>query len=314
MNPITTMLKVHYDIDGADVFPQQGGWSALAYKVSTAERAYFLKVYDKSRASTPKWTALIDNYVPILLWLLEHSGLKGKIPVPLLTNDGQYQCEDENGIYLLYEYIRGDTIGDNVLTREQVSQLADIMAELHRYGEEIPIDTDAVKEDFQLPFLQPLTNMLDKEWAEVPSDARERIQPYIESIQGLAWNVERLSEHLRHGNVNTALCHTDLHPWNLMQSGRQVMLIDWEGLRLAPVEADMMFLVDEPFFDQFMNIYRKHHPDYAVNADALQFYQGRRKLEDIWEFLEQLVYDVQDAPQRGATLNHLTKELQQINS
>lgn len=111
-----------------------------------------------------------------------------------------------------------------------------------------------------------------------------------------------------------ALCHTDLHPWNMMQSGQQLMLIDWEGLKLAPVEADMMFLVNEPFFDQFMNIYRKRHPDYAVNADALQFYQGRRKLEDIWEFLEQLIHDFQDASQREATLNHLTKELQQINS
>lgn len=314
MNPITTMLKVHYDIDVADVFPQQGGWSALAYKVCTAERAYFLKVYEKSRASTPKWTALIDNYVPILLWLLQHSGLKGKIPAPVPTNHGHYQCEDENGIYLLYEYIRGDTIGDNVLTREQVSQLADIMAELHRYGEEIPLDTDAVKEDFQLPFLQPLTNMLEKEFSKLPSDVRERLQPYIASIQGLACTIEGLSERLRHGNIKMSLCHTDLHSWNLMQSGRQLMLIDWEGLRLAPVEADMMFLVDEPFFDQFMNIYRKHHPGYAVNADALQCYQGRRKLEDIWEFLEQLVYDVQDAPQREATLNHLTKELQQINS
>ncbi|WCR28480.1 hypothetical protein L3476_06985 [Paenibacillus thiaminolyticus] len=45
------------------------------------------------------------------------------------------------------------------MSREQISQLADIIAELHRYGEGIRIDTDAVKEDFQLPFLHPLTNI-----------------------------------------------------------------------------------------------------------------------------------------------------------
>lgn len=314
MNQIKTMLKAHYDIDGMHVFPQQGGWSALAYKVCTTQHAYFLKVYEKSRASTPKWTALIDNYVPILMWLLHHSGLKGKIPVPLLTNTGHYQCEDENGIYLLYEYIHGETIGDNVLTREQVSQLSEIIAELHCHGEDIPMGTDAVKEDFQVPFLQPLTNILDMEYCKMPSEVRERLQPYIGQIQDLVHTVIKLSGRLKNGNVNMALCHTDLHHWNLMQSEQQLMLIDWEGLKLAPVEADMMFLVHEPYYDQFMSIYQKYHHDYVINADALQFYQGRRKLEDIWEFLEQLLYDMQDAKQRKATLNNLTKELQDINN
>ncbi|BFH14104.1 hypothetical protein WJ0W_001661 [Paenibacillus melissococcoides] len=36
MNRIYAMLKDHYAIDGAEVIPQQGGWSALAYKVGTA--------------------------------------------------------------------------------------------------------------------------------------------------------------------------------------------------------------------------------------------------------------------------------------
>lgn len=34
------------------------------------------------------------------------------------------------------------------------------------------------------------------------------------------------------------LCHTDAHGWNLIQSNKLV-LVDWEGLRLAPPEADL---------------------------------------------------------------------------
>ena len=76
--------------------------------------------------------------------------MKGKISVPLSTCLGEYQCEDESGVYLLYDYIEGETIGDQACTDSQVHQLAKIIAELHSYGEEIPIETNAIKEDFEV--------------------------------------------------------------------------------------------------------------------------------------------------------------------
>lgn len=314
MNKIKNILKEQYDIEFINVSPQQGGWSALAYKVFNNNHTYFLKVYEKSRASTPKLTALIDKYVPIMVWLLHNSGLNDKIPVPLLTKNNDYKCEDDDGIYLLYEYISGETIGDKNLTEEQVYGLSEIIAELHSYGKELPIETDAVKEDFYVPFLQQLRNTLDKEYNKVPSDVRELINPHIEQINGLVDTVEKLSVHLKNGNLRMALCHTDIHNWNLMQSEQQLLLIDWEGLKLAPVEADIMFLVDKPYYDEFLSIYQKVHKNFVVNPDALQFYQGRRKLEDIWDLIEQLIYDNQDAQERAITINYLTKELKNINN
>lgn len=314
MNKIKNILKEQYDIEFINVSPQQGGWSALAYKVFNNNHTYFLKVYEKSRASTPKLTALIDKYVPIMVWLLHNSGLNGKIPVPLLTKNDDYTCEDDDGIYLLYEYISGETIGDKNLTEEQVYGLSEIIAELHSYGKELPIETDAVKEDFYVPFLQQLRNTLDKEYNKVPSDVRELINPHIEQINGLVDTVEKLSVHLKNSNLRMALCHTDIHNWNLMQSEQQLLLIDWEGLKLAPVEADIMFLVDKPYYDEFLSIYQKVHKNFVVNPDALQFYQGRRKLEDIWDLIEQLIYDNQDAQERAITINYLTKELKNINN
>ncbi|MFE6076596.1 hypothetical protein ACFVQB_19175 [Paenibacillus sp. NPDC057886] len=55
---------------------------------------------------------------------------------------------------------------------------------------------------------------------------------------------------------------------------------------MAPVEADLMCLVDEPYYAEFLSIYQKNHKNFAINPDALQFYQVRRKLEDVWEFIE----------------------------
>ncbi|MEK4259410.1 MULTISPECIES: aminoglycoside phosphotransferase family protein [unclassified Paenibacillus] len=313
MNKIKAILKNHYDKDIINVLPQQGGWAALAYKVSTNKRSYFLKVYEKRRASTPKWTALIDEYVPIMVWIMHNSGLKGKIPVPLLTKSGDFKCEDDDGIFLLYEYINGETIGDKALNEEQVCQLSEIITELHSFGAETPIETDAVKEDFCVPFLQQLRSTLDKEYKNIPDDVREVINPHIEQILGLVDTIEKLSICVENSRLRMALCHTDIHHWNLMQSENQLILIDWEGLRLAPVEADLMCLVDEPYYAEFLSTYQKIHKNFAINPDALQFYQVRRKLEDIWEFIEQLLFDKQNAQERANTINSLAKELKDIN-
>lgn len=44
-----------------DIKKQQGGWAALTYEVSDGTKKYFLKVYEKNRASTRKWTSLIEQ-------------------------------------------------------------------------------------------------------------------------------------------------------------------------------------------------------------------------------------------------------------
>lgn len=98
MFDVKNVLNVYYGIDSNAVSPQQGGWSALAYKTAGGGADYFLKVYDKKRASTAKLTALIDVYAPIVQWLSHPARLKGSVPVPVSTKHGAYKCEDDHGI------------------------------------------------------------------------------------------------------------------------------------------------------------------------------------------------------------------------
>lgn len=306
------ILEKQYSINCINITAQAGGWSALAYKVFDGEKDYFLKVYEKSRASTPKLTALIDTYVPITMWLNENTDMKGKLSVPLLTKDGKSKCEDDNGIYLLYEYIDGTTVGSSELTEKQVQQLAKIIATLHSYNDKIPVNTKTIREDFSLPFLNQLKQVLFKECASLPMDIKGLLGAHINPLEQSIDRVEGLSEILRQSNPKMVLCHTDIHNWNLMQRDEQLVLIDWEGLKLAPVEADLMFFVDKSYYDVFMNIYLKLHKDFVINTDALLFYHIRRKLEDIWEFIEQLLYDNQEDKERNQTIKVLDGELNNL--
>ncbi|PYI55273.1 phosphotransferase enzyme family protein [Paenibacillus flagellatus] len=309
MDNRVAILKDRYGLERMNVIPQQGGWAALAYRAFDGERTFFLKAYEKSRASTPKWTALIDAYAPILVWLARHTGLSGNVPVPIPTESGAFRCEDDQAVYMLYEYIAGETVGGKPLTGGQIRRLAEIVAELHRYGERIPVDTDAVKERFDVPFLKPLRRLLHEPSDRMPTDVGALLEPFARSVGRLADTVEELSGRLKAGSPRMALCHTDIHRWNMMQTDRELILVDWEGLKLAPVEADLTFIAEEPYADDFMAVYREVHPDYEPNADAMRFYRGRRKLEDIWEFAEQLLYDDPDASGREAAMDGLTKEL-----
>ncbi len=312
MNKIKETIYEHYGLNVSQLTPQQGGWSSLAYKVMAGDRAYFLKMYENSRASTPKWTALINEYVPVLIWLHHHSGLNGKIPVPLATRDGDYRCANADGIFMLYDYIDGETIGPRDLTENQAVQLSKMIAELHLYGEQLPVNTQHLTEDFSVPFVKRLSSLLKGRALPVPSDVSEMINRYREQMNHLICEIEKRSRDLPQRSLRKVLCHTDLHHWNLMQTEERLILIDWEGLRLAPAEADFMFLVGQPYYDAFLDVYRKRHPDFAPDLDVLRFYQVRRKLEDIWEWMEQLVFDQQGALERKKTLASLTKELQEL--
>lgn len=148
MDKIGNILKTQFDIECTDIVETIGGLSASAYKIKTDDDSFFLKVYDKKLTQTTIWIENIDNYMPILLWLNENTELKGKIIRPIITNFGSYRYEDVENVYILFDYIEGETIAKKPLTNTQVIEIAEIMAHLHSFGQEIPLNMDNIKETF----------------------------------------------------------------------------------------------------------------------------------------------------------------------
>jgi len=315
MKRIINIIKTQYDINCLSITPQKGGWSALAYKISDGIKNYFLKAYEKNRASTPKLTFMIDTYIPITIWLEQNTKLSGKIPVPVITKDGNYKSQDDYAIYLLYEYIEGETIGDNKLSDKQAIQLAEIITELHSFNDtQITCNSLKIRENFSLPFLLPLKEHIIQNFDNLAYDIKEMLEERIWSIEKFIQRAEALSQLLIKSNPKMVICHTDIHNWNLMQSKNSLILFDWEGLKLAPPEADLMFLREKPYYKRFLDIYQKKHLNFQVNSDAIEFYLTRRKLEDIWEFAEQLLFDSQSDESRSQTLEYIKIILDEIES
>ncbi|WP_246579074.1 hypothetical protein [Alkaliphilus flagellatus] len=147
----------------------------------------------KNRASTHKLTATIDIYIPITIWLGKNTRMSDRIPVPVVTKAGNYKCQDNHAIYLLYEYIDGETIGDDELTYEQVVQLSDMISELHSFSStQIPCDSLKLREDFCLPFLQLLKEHIIQNFEYLASDLKELLKERIGSIEKLMQRKETL--------------------------------------------------------------------------------------------------------------------------
>jgi thiamine kinase-like enzyme len=303
------IINKAYQLSVIDISQQQGGWASLAFKVKNTEnKKYFLKVYEKARASTQKLTKYINYYMPVIDWLNEHSDLNNKIIQPIKTVTGEYKYEDSCNIYLLTNYIEGTTIGEKGLSPNQVQQLADIISELHSFTKkDIPLNLEVITEDFDVSFSNKIQELLLNA-DTLKDDIKAVLLPYLDNIYKSLEQLLNYSERLKKQKLNFVLCHRDIHHWNLRQASQNLVLIDWEGLNVAPPEADICLLHNQPYFKTFYTLYKKRHPDYILNQDVLLFYKHKRKLEDIFEFIEQLQFDSMTEQNRKQSLYYLTNE------
>ena len=235
---IEILLTSVFHIYPALLYPIKGGWSALAYFVENRSgEKFLLKIYDKARSSTAKLTADIECYMPIVDWLYSNTQLHNRIVNPVRTENGKYKYENSNYAFLLFRYIDGRTITEGDFSDEQVIQLANILAELHSYGANIPLDTQSVMETYDIGFCSSLekimqqANSLKKELSNLLSKYSDKLENAINELELLAIEVKEF-------HPQYLLCHTDIHEGNILQTEDGIVLIDWENLKLAPADAD----------------------------------------------------------------------------
>ena len=306
-NNILKIIADHYGIAALEVERVVGGWSADVYKVTADGGDYFLKVYDKRKYTSTGWIKRMGEYMPVFVWLCQNTRLCERTAAPILTADGTFKCEVGEYLCILFTYIGGETPGSEHLTAHEQDELAEIVALLHSHGREIPVSTANITENFDVSFLDRLSTLPRGTSAALDTV----LSPYTDIIADRVTLVTELADALRASPPEFVLCHTDLHGWNLIRSGR-LALVDWEGLKLAPAEADLFTVSPGFFFDysreRFFNVYRRIRPCYTENSTALEFYRLRRRLEDILAFAKGVLYDKLTENEQAVSLGYLKRE------
>lgn len=295
----------HYGLSAQRVEPLPGGLSALAYALTDRAGArYFLKVYDLSRAGVSRWTEPIAQYAPVLCAMGQSPALRGRVPQPVLTSSGAACCGDGDFTCLLYRWIDGRALPDAPLADAQLEALAGIVAAVHAHP--LPEDggPETLRERFAVPFARSLENLLAQApEGLVPSAAGAKTRALLAQLEALAPRARALG-------LPMVWTHGDIHRGNLMDTDRGLTLIDWEGLSIAPPEADLFFLGRyEPGFSAR---YRARS-GYAPHPGALAFFAIRRRLDDIHEFLRALLIDRVGGGEGWAQRRYLAAELARLD-
>ncbi len=287
MNVIRDLVINRFGIIPGSIIEVQGGWSAKAYRLDTNFCSYFLKVYDKSLPSIQPWMKRIDSYMPVLGWLSGTPELGRNVIHPITTLSDEYKAETEDDVFVLFDFIFGETPGEKGLTDAQTAELAGIIARLHNLRD-IPCDNPGLAEDISVPFCENVTAYLNKAPGE--SDLDRLIYPHAKTLHAAAAETLRLRDTVRLNARPLVLCHADAHAFNVIQSDRLV-LADWEDLKWGPAEMDLILFAMDSNWDIFWKAYSAVRPDFQINFDLIRFYLIRRHLEDIWGDIARISFE-----------------------
>jgi spectinomycin phosphotransferase len=265
--------------------------ASFVYRVDAADGArYFLKGRVGARFSAP--SLLIPHFIAA-------RGVP-HILSPLPALDGHLRLSVSDFVLTLYPFLEARTATEAGLSEQQWRALGETLRQIHEsdlppeLGEIVPRETfipsrrQLVDEVEVMVASAQISGPVQREFAACWRARREEIRVLVE-------RADRLGEELRAGSPPLALCHADLHTWNvLLDRDGQMWIVDWDEVVLAPKERDLMFviggigrgLVSPEKTAHFLQGYG----DPPVNHRALAYYRYAWAVQDIAAYAEEAVF------------------------
>ncbi|MGZ6343835.1 MAG: phosphotransferase family protein [Candidatus Limnocylindrales bacterium] len=238
-----------------------------------------------------------------------------RLPRPIAARDGGLMSRFGRFELVVFEYLDGQTLEDETAWPDPLyARVAGVMAAIHGSTATVRHLVPGA-EHYELPFLPPLVDALDRLVAGTPFPARDHptlaglrdlLAPRAPELRELAGVLEALRDRARERGGDTVLCHTDLWGSNLLldQSG-ELNVLDWDGARIGPPEHDLFMFAGTDFFPSdrfgwFLDHYEVAFRQIPLDADVFGFYFYRRNIEDLAEFVALLTKgDADDADMRA---------------
>ncbi len=291
-------LKRIYNYTAGSIRPVQGGTVGYTFSV---DDVYFLKIYDDRLAITQRCVEHLTEQLTVLDILQNRTELRGKVCYPVRTSTGDlfYTCGVFTGV--LFNYIPGGAVGfGNPYFEEDIRQLTEIVRALHRIA---PVLFEALcpKESYDLRWCTELNWIIREETRNMPLRFAETVCEYAKIVEAKIREACALTEELKAAALPFVLCHTDIHPGNVMRDPNgKLYLVDWENVQLAPKEADLYSFSEKEDLA---------HLAERADETAMLYYTVRRDLEDIYEFLRSVLNHEFSADEEDEVYGHVCRIL-----
>lgn len=293
---IIKLLKSHYAIESqsAQRLPLGADMDALVYRVKAKSRDYFVKI---------KYNNHEEIHMSIINFLHD-SGLS-EIIFPIATIDGKLLKRLDHFQMIVYPFIDGKNGFEQKLMKMQWVALGKALKKIHTLPIPVSIQKQLRKETFSPKwcavvrslYLQMEPNVLDD---IITKDFKNFFKAKFDVIQRLVNSAEKLGKKIQYDSSKYVLCHSDIHAGNiLIAADKSFYIVDWDDPIMAPKERDLMFigggvgnvwnLADE------ITYFYEGYGETSIDQTVLSYYRYSRIVEDIGEFLQQiLIYNHSD--------------------
>ncbi|MGC4046621.1 MAG: phosphotransferase [Armatimonas sp.] len=261
-------LQTGYGLNVQTLTRVPGGADPLAetYRAETTDGGvYFIK---KTRRPISEVALKLPAF-------LHESGLDWVI-APLPAKDGSLSLSLRKTRLIVYPYVECARAYQRPLTQSQWQALGRMVHCLHE-----------IAAPFALPAETYGSEIRDVVAEQLRTTLPARLEPHRSEVEQLLAEATRLAEHVSKANLPLCICHTDLHAWNVVTNEQgQVLLVDWDEVRLAPRERDLMFIgggVGGPDWCREPEIswFYEGYGSVPIDLLALAYFRCERVLADI---------------------------------
>lgn len=259
------------------------------------EQQYFITLLTGGALATIQRERL--DFILALRSDLYTGGLFTAQPAIHHTLDGKLKADFEGQPLTVSEYVAGGNLWDHWPPDPAFG------AELGRLAARLHNATPGIK--MQIPYVEkftiPFESILQRSLADIVGGTninrpgqqalRDLVLPRRETILSMLAHLHELGAASRQLNPPLVLVHTDMHGGNLIRTpSGELVVVDWEGLMLAPAEFDLfMFMSDgfEAMLEEYLRLARSPR----LFPELFAFKLHHRNLEDIAYFLVSILYE-----------------------
>lgn len=291
---IITCLHVHYGLNSTALEFLPIGYDATAwvYRVDTEGDTFFLKL---KKGALHQASLFVPHF-------LRDSGIS-QIVAPIANKHGiLWTCLNPSFNVILYPFIEGKTGMEAGLSDKQWIEFGSILQQIHstRLTPELSqiiqretfipqwakrvreIDAQIEHGNFQHPTEIELTQFWHSKRAEILNIVERTLE---------------IGRKLQKQSLEFVVCHSDIHTANvLVDAESNLYIVDWDEVRLAPKERDLMFIGAGgsggiALTSQQGQLFFKGYGDTQTNPLVMAYYRYEWVVQEFGDFGERVFFD-----------------------
>ncbi|MDD2362505.1 MAG: aminoglycoside phosphotransferase family protein, partial [Oscillospiraceae bacterium] len=255
INSLLDFIREEYGIESTAISPTKRGYYGETWKMDAADRSYFLKL-DYSDAHR----LIYERSFSVMEHLRNH-GIDF-ISRIVKTSDGRLSIQYEGAVLGVFDWIDGENVQNKRSKIPEYHMLAKIYT-VPGEGLSIP------REDFS----ESSAELFFKQWNELDDEnICSLFEENRDKLEHRAARLKHFSTLCRGDTTGLVITHGDAGG-NIIASGDEFYIVDWDDPTLAPPERDAWFCIHWCWaMDAFNSELRKNGMDYTLRPERLAYY------------------------------------------